>query len=188
MVIMAAADEVELMHMVATAAGIGDRPSALRYPRGAGLGERIVGERPQRGTPLPLGRGRVLRQGTDLAILTLGPRLYDALTAADLLAEQGISVTIADARFAKPLDTALIERLAREHAALVLVEEGSVGGFGAAVMQHLAWRGLLDGGLRVRPMVLPDRFLDHNSPAKQLVAAGLTANDIVTTARAALGR
>ena len=188
MVIMAPSDEVELTHMVATAAAIDDRPSAIRYPRGAGMGERVAGERPQRGTVLPLGRGRVLREGGDVAILTLGTRLHDALAAAERLAGLGIAATVADARFAKPLDTALIEQLARNHAALLLVEEGSAGGFGAAVMQHLAWRGLLDGGLRVRPMVLPDRFLDHDAPAKQLAAAGLSANDIVTTARAALGR
>jgi len=173
--------------MVATAAAIGDRPSALRYPRGNGVGERLAGELPQRGECLPVGRGRLLRQGTQVAILSLGARLYDALAAAESLAQQGVSVTVADARFAKPLDTGLVERLAREHRVLVTVEEGSVGGFSAAVMQHLAWKGLLEGGLRLRPMVLPDRFLDHDSPARQLAEAGLTAKDIAQTAWAALG-
>jgi 1-deoxy-D-xylulose-5-phosphate synthase len=187
MVLMAPADEVELMHMVATAATIGDRPSALRYPRGNGMGRTLAGDLPQRGVPLPIGRGRVLREGADVAILSLGARLYDALAAAELLAERNIAATVVDARFAKPLDTALIERLAREHRALVTIEEGSVGGFGAAVMQHLAWKGLLDGGLRLRPMVLPDRFLDHDTPARQIAAAGLSARDIVEAASAAIG-
>jgi 1-deoxy-D-xylulose-5-phosphate synthase len=178
MVLMAPADEVELVHMVATQAAYDAGPSAVRYPRGEGTGLVL----PARGTPLPIGRGRVLREGDgSVAILSLGPRLADALVAADELAARGLRATVADARFAKPLDTALIERLARDHGVLVTIEDGSVGGFGSAVMQHLAWAGLLDGGVKIRPMVLPDRFIEHNTPAAQLAEAGLTAKDIVRT-------
>jgi len=184
LVLMAPSDEVELVHMVATAAAIDDAPSAVRYPRGEGSGLVL----PARGTPLPIGRGRVLREGGAVAILALGPRLADALRAADELAARGLPATVVDARFAKPLDTALVEQLARHHEVLVTIEDGSAGGFGAAVMQHLAWQGLLDGGLKLRPMVLPDRFIDHNTPAGQLIDAGLTAKDIVTTVRNALGK
>ena len=183
-VLMAPSDEVELMHMVATTAGIDDRPSAVRYPRGEGTGLEL----PKRGTPLAIGRGRILREGSSVAILSLGTRLADSLRAADELAARGLSTTVADARFAKPFDAAMIEQLARHHAVLVIVEEGSVGGFGAAVLQHLAGRGLLDGGVRVRSMTLPDRFIDHNTPAAQIIEAGLGAKDIVATAMAALGR
>ena len=186
MVLMAPSDEVELVHMVATQAAYGDGPSAVRYPRGEGTGLAL----PARGTPLPIGRGRVVREarGAAVAILSLGPRLAEALVAADELAARGLPATVADARFAKPLDTALVERLAREHAVLLTIEDGSVGGFGSAVMQHLAWAGLLDGGLKIRPMVLPDRFIDHNTPAAQLADAGLTAKDIVRTAVEAVGQ
>jgi 1-deoxy-D-xylulose-5-phosphate synthase len=189
MVIMAPSDEVELVHMVATAAAIDDAPSAVRYPRGEGSGLAL----PARGTPLAIGRGRLLRQGGTVAILALGPRLADALRAADELAAHGVPATVADARFAKPLDTALVEQLARHHEVLVTIEDGSLGGFSAAVMQHLAWQGLLDpgaasGGLKLRPMVLPDRFIDHNTPTGQLTDAGLTANNIVTTIMTALGK
>jgi 1-deoxy-D-xylulose-5-phosphate synthase len=158
----------------------------VRYPRGEGSGLTL----PARGTPLPIGKGRVVREtkGAEIAILSLGPRLADALVAADELAARGMPTTVVDARFAKPLDTALIERLARDHAVLVTIEDGSVGGFGSAVMQHLAWAGLLDGGLKIRPMVLPDRFIDHNTPASQLAEAGLTAKDIVRTVVDASGR
>jgi 1-deoxy-D-xylulose-5-phosphate synthase len=183
MVLMAASDEVELMHMVATAAAIDDRPSAFRYPRGEGYGLEL----PKRGTPLEIGRGRVLKEGTTVAILSYGTRLREALRAAEDLGARGLSTTVADARFAKPLDTALVERLAREHAVLVTVEEGSAGGFGSMVMQHLAWRGLLDQGLKVRPMCLPDRFIDHEAPKKQYDEAGLNAAQIVAAAVAALG-
>ncbi len=183
-VLMAPSDEVELMHMVATTAGIDDRPSAVRYPRGEGTGLEL----PERGTPLAIGRGRILREGSSIAILSLGTRLADSLRAADELAARGLSTTVADARFAKPFDAAMIEQLARHHAVLVIVEEGSVGGFGAVVLQHLAGRGLLDGGVRVRSMTLPDRFIDHNTPAAQIIEAGLGAKDIVATAMAALGR
>jgi 1-deoxy-D-xylulose-5-phosphate synthase len=183
-VLMAPADEAELVHMVATAAAIDDRPSALRYPRGEGTGVAL----PEIGTVLTLGRGRVLREGSDVAILSLGTRLADALRAADELAARGISTTVADARFAKPLDNLLIEQLAAHHGVLITVEEGSAGGFGAAVMQHLAWKGLLDGSLRIRPMTLPDRFIDHDTPAKQMIEAGLGAKDIVAVAMGAMGR
>jgi len=187
-VLMAPADEAELVHMVATAASINDRPSALRYPRGEGTGIAL----PARGEILPLGKGRVLREGSRVAILSFGTRLADALRAADELAARGLSCTVADARFAKPLDTALIEQLARHHELLITIEEGSSGGFGASVMQHLAWQGLLDApafgkGLKIRPMTLPDVFIDHDSQAKQLIQAGLTARDIVQTAINAIG-
>jgi 1-deoxy-D-xylulose-5-phosphate synthase len=185
MVIMAPADEAELMHMVATAAAIGDRPSAVRYPRGAGLG-RV--ELPARGDVLPLGRGRVLREGTDAAILSIGTRLADSLAAAAALERLGVSVTVADARFAKPLDTALVTRLAREHQVLVTIEEAASGGFGAAVAHHLTWAGLLDGGVRLRPMTLPDRFIDHDTQPRQLAAAGLDSTHIQAVVLAAMGR
>ena len=183
-VLMAPSDEVELMHMVATTAGIDDRPSAVRYPRGEGTGVTL----PERGTPLTIGRGRILREGSAVAILSLGTRLADSLRAADEMAARGFSTTVADARFAKPFDVAMVEQLARHHAVLVVVEEGSIGGFGAAILQHLALRGLLDGGVRVRSMTLPDRFIDHNVPAAQIIEAGLGAKDIVATAMRALGQ
>ena len=183
-VIMAAADEVELMNMVATAAQIDDRPSAFRYPRGEGVGMEL----PARGTPLEIGKGRVVREGTKIAILNFGARLQECLVAAEDLGAKGLSTTVADARFAKPLDTDLIRRLAREHEFLITIEEGSVGGFSSFVLQYLATSGLLDGGLKVRPMVLPDRFLDHAAPARQYEWAGLNAPQIVATALAALGQ
>ena len=182
-VLMAPADEAELVHMVATAASIDDRPSGLRYPRGEGTGIAL----PARGEILQIGKGRILREGSSVAILSLGTRLADALRAADELAARGLSATVADARFAKPLDTALIEQLARHHEVLITIEEGASGGFGASVMQHLAWKGLLDGGLKIRPMTLPDMFIDHDSQARQLIQAGLTTKDIVQTAIDALG-
>ncbi len=182
-VVMAPADEVELMHMVATSAAIDDAPSAFRFPRGESTGLAL----PARGEILPIGRGRVLRDGGTVAILSLGTRLADALKAADELATRGLKTTVVDARFMKPLDTALIEQLARHHEVLVTVEEGSQGGFGAAVMHHLAWKGLLDHGLKFRPMTLPDRFIDHESPAKQMIKAGLSAKDIAATVLTALG-
>ena len=183
-VIMAAADELELMHMVATAARIDDRPSAFRYPRGEGVGVEL----PARGTPLEIGKGRVLREGSKIAILNFGARLQECLVAAEDLAAKGLSTTVADARFAKPLDTDLIRRLAREHEVLITIEEGSVGGFSSFVLQYLATAGLLDQGLKVRPMVLPDRFIDHAAPARQYEWAGLNAPHIVATALAALGQ
>ena len=173
----------ELMHMVATSVAIDDRPSAFRYPRGEGLGVAL----PARGEILPIGKGRVLRQGARVAILSYGTRLADAMKAADELAAKGLSTTVADARFAKPLDTELVEQLAKHHEVLITIEEGAVGGFAAQVMQHLAWKGLLDNGLKFRPMCLPDLFIDHDSQAKQLIQAGLTAKDIVVAATNALG-
>ena len=184
MVIMAPSDEAELMHMVATSAVHDGGPSAVRYPRGEGTGIAL----PARGEVLPVGRGRILREGTAVAILSLGTRLADSLRAADELATRGLSTTVADARFAKPFDTAMVEQLARHHAVLIIIEEGSVGGFGSAIMQHLALRGMLDGGVRVRPMTLPDRYIDHSTPAAQMIEAGLSAKDIVRTAMDALGR
>jgi 1-deoxy-D-xylulose-5-phosphate synthase len=182
-VLMAAADEVDLMHMVATQAAIDDRASALRYPRGEGVGL----EMPERGSVLPLGKGRILQEGSKVAILSYGGRLAEARKAAAELAARGLSTTLADARFAKPLDEDLVRRLACEHEVLITIEEGSVGGFGSFVLQFLATSGLLDRGLKIRPMVLPDLYLDHDSPAKQYEAAGLTARHIVTTALQALG-
>jgi 1-deoxy-D-xylulose-5-phosphate synthase len=175
MVIMAPSDEVELMHAVATAAAIDDRPSAFRYPRGEGLGLVL----PERGTPWEIGKGRVLREGSKVALLALGPRLADCLSAADELAARGFPTTVADARFMKPLDTELINQLARHHEVLVTIEDGAAGGFGAAVAHHLAWSGAFDSGLKFRPITLPDRLIDHGTPAGQLVDAGLTTHDIV---------
>ncbi|HEY0835809.1 MAG TPA: 1-deoxy-D-xylulose-5-phosphate synthase [Azospirillum sp.] len=182
-VLMAAADEVELMHMVATQAAIDDRASALRYPRGEGLGLAL----PERGAVLPIGKGRVIQEGTKVAILSYGARLAECRKAAQELAARGLSTTIADARFAKPLDEDLVRRLALNHEVLITIEEGSVGGFGSFVLHHLATTGLLDHGLKVRPMVLPDMFLDHDAPARQYEVAGLTARGIVDTALSALG-
>lgn len=182
-VLMAPANEAELVHAVATAVAIGDRPSAFRYPRGEGVGVPL----PERPEVWPIGRSRLLREGNSIAILSLGTRLADSLKAADALAARGLPATVVDARFAKPLDTAMIESVARHHEVLITIEEGSIGGFGSAVMHHLASHGLLDRGLKVRPLTLPDRFFDHDSQAKQLAAAGLTAGDIVAAATAALG-
>ncbi len=183
-VVMAAADEAELVHMVATAAAIDDRPSAFRYPRGEGVGLEL----PEKGTPLEIGKGRVLREGSTVAILSLGARLPEVLKAADTLAARGLSTTVADARFVKPLDQDLVRRLAREHEVLITIEEGAVGGFAAAVFQFLAMEGLLDNGLKVRPMILPDRFILHDKPELQYEDAGLNARHIVATALTALGR
>nr|MCU0946416.1 1-deoxy-D-xylulose-5-phosphate synthase [Rubritepida sp.] len=183
--LMAAADEIELAHMVATMAAIEDGPSGVRYPRGEGLGVEAL---PARGTVLPIGKGRVLRQGSNIAILSYGARLPECLKAADELATFGLSCTVADARFAKPLDTALVEQLARHHEVLITIEEGSVNGFGGLVMHHLALKGLLDQGLRFRPMTLPDIWIDHESPKKQYDLAGLNAPHIVAMALAALGK
>jgi len=183
MVIMAPSDELELMHAVATAAVIDDRPSAFRYPRGEGLGLAL----PARGTAWEIGKGRIVREGSHVAILALGPRLHEALRAADELAARGLSTTVADARFMKPLDTAMLAQLASHHEVLITIEDGAAGGFGAAVAHQLAWTGALDHGLKFRPVTLPDRLIDHNTPAAQLVDAGLTARDIVNHALAALG-
>ncbi|HET7410501.1 MAG TPA: 1-deoxy-D-xylulose-5-phosphate synthase [Paracoccaceae bacterium] len=183
-VVMAAADEAELVHMVRTAVEINDRPSAFRYPRGEGVGV----EMPERGVALEIGKGRVVKEGTKIALLSFGGRLAECLTAAEELDARGLPTTVADARFAKPLDRDLILRLAREHETLITIEEGSVGGFGSHVLHLLANEGALDHGLKVRPMVLPDRFIDQDSPAKMYEAAGLDAAGIVRTALAALGQ
>ncbi len=190
MTIMAPSDELELLHMTATAAAYDDGPIAFRYPRGNGLGLAL----PAQGEVLPIGRGRVLReagrqsgrQKGGIALLSLGTRLGEVLRAADALAARGLPPTVVDARFAKPLDTALIERLARDHAVLITVEEGAAGGFGSAVMHHLAHAGLLDH-VRVRPMTLPDKLIDHNTPAAQIAEAGLSSRHVVAVALAARG-
>jgi 1-deoxy-D-xylulose-5-phosphate synthase len=175
MTVMAPSDEVELMHMVATAAHHDSGPIALRFPRGEGTGAAL----PERGEILPIGKGRVVREGSDAAILSLGPRLAPALAAAQQLQSQGISVTVADARFAKPFDTELVRRLAAHHRLLVIVEEGAAGGFGAQVLTFLANEGLLRPGLDVRSLTLPDIFQDHDDPARQYETAGLTEADMV---------
>jgi len=183
-VLMAAADEAELVHMVATQVAIDDRPSALRYPRGEGLGVAM----PKEGVPLEIGKGRVLREGHKVAIFSFGARLGECLKAADELAALGLSTTVADARFAKPLDTDLLLRLAREHEVLITIEEGSIGGFGSFVLQTLAEQGLLDRGMKVRSMVLPDVFLDQDAPNAMYETAGLDAQGIVTKVFEALGK
>jgi 1-deoxy-D-xylulose-5-phosphate synthase len=182
-VVMAPSDEAELKHMVATAVAIDDRPSAFRYPRGEGTGV----EMPEKGVALEVGRGRIVREGSAVALLSLGTRLSECLKAADQLAALGLPATVADARFAKPIDEALVARLARHHEVLVTVEEGSVGGFGSQVLQYLASSGLLDTGVKVRPMVLPDTFIEHDKPEKMYEAAGLNASGIVATVLKALG-
>ena len=181
MTVMAAADEAELVHMVATCAAHDSGPIALRYPRGEGVGVEI----PERGAPLAIGKGRIVRQGSRVAILSLGTRLAEALKAAEELGARGLSTTVADARFAKPLDRALILRLAAEHELVVTIEEGAVGGFGAHVLSLLAEAGALDSGLKVRTMTLPDRFQDQDKPERQYSAAGLDAKAIVAKVLAA---
>jgi 1-deoxy-D-xylulose-5-phosphate synthase len=183
-VLMAAADEADLVHMVATATQIDDMPSAIRYPRGEGVGVTM----PEEGKPLEIGKGRIVREGHKIALLSYGTRLAEALKAADELAAFGLSTTVADARFAKPLDTDLVLRLAREHEVLITIEEGSVGGFGSFVMQALSDHGMFDRGLKFRMMVLPDLFLDHDSPAVMYGKAGLDARGIVAKAFEALGK
>jgi 1-deoxy-D-xylulose-5-phosphate synthase len=174
-VVMAAADEAELKHMVATAAAYDSGPIALRYPRGEGVGVDM----PERGQVLPIGKGRVLREGKDVAILSLGTRLQTALHAAEHLASRGISCTVADARFAKPLDEELIARLARGHRMLLTIEEGSIGGFGSHVLDYVVNNDLMRPGFAMRTLKLPDEFLDHDDPFKQYERAGLNAPDIV---------
>ena len=183
-VVMAASDESELVHMVATAHAIDDRPSAFRYPRGQGLGL----DYPELGTPLEIGKGRIVREGSSLAILNFGARMKECLLAADKLSAYGLSTTIADARFAKPLDGELLRRLVREHEVLLTIEEGAVGGFGSHVLQFLSWDGLLDSGVKIRTMVLPDRFIDQDTPERMYEAAGLDAKAIVAAGLSALGR
>jgi 1-deoxy-D-xylulose-5-phosphate synthase len=183
-VLMAAADEADLVHMVATQVAIDDRPSALRYPRGEGLGVPMPGE----GKPLEIGRGRILREGDKVALLCYGTRLGECLQAADELAGFGLPTTVADARFAKPLDTDLVLRLAREHEVLITIEEGAIGGFGSYVLQALADTGTLDRGIKFRAMVLPDIFIDQDSPGAMYAKAGLDAKGIVAKVFEALGK
>jgi 1-deoxy-D-xylulose-5-phosphate synthase len=183
MVLMGPADEAELAHAVATAVAIDDRPSAFRYPRGEGTGVVI----PELAAPFEIGKGRIVREGTAVAILSFGTRLGDALRAADMLAARGLSATVADARFAKPLDVDLLLGLARDHEALITVEEGSMGGFGAFVLHALAQHGALDRGLKVRTLTLPDIFQDHDKPDVMYADAGIDADGIVRGALDALG-
>ena len=183
-VIMAASDEAELVHMVATQVAIDDRPSAVRYPRGEGRGVEL----PEVGIPLEIGKGRIIREGSKIALLSFGTRLAECEKAADELAALGLSTTIADARFMKPLDVDMILKLAREHEILLTIEEGSIGGFGSHVVQMLTDHGMLDGGLRVRSMVLPDAFLDHDTPAAMYARAGLDAKGIVAKVFETLGK
>ncbi len=183
-VLMAAADEADLVHMVATAVAIDDRPSALRYPRGEGRGVPM----PDEGKPLEIGKGRIVREGTKVALVSYGARLGECLKAADELAAHGLSTTVVDARFAKPLDIELLLRLAREHEVLITVEEGSIGGFGSFVMQAFAEHGVLDRGLKIRSLVLPDIFIDQDSPNAMYAQAGLDAKGIVNKAFEALGQ
>lgn len=183
MVVMAAADEAELVHMVATAAAWDEGPIAFRYPRGEGVGV----EMPARGLPLEIGKGRVLREGSRVALLSFGTRLSESLKAAEALGSRGVSVTVADARFAKPLDRDLVLQLARGHEALVTVEEGAVGGFGSHVAQLLAEEGVFDRGLKFRSLVLPDIFIDQASPEAMYRVAGLDAGHIEARVLEALG-
>jgi 1-deoxy-D-xylulose-5-phosphate synthase len=183
MVLMAAADEADLAAMIATSLEIDDRPSAFRYPRGDGVGIEI----PELAAPLEIGKGRIVREGTTVAILSLGTRLQESLKAADALAARGVSATVADARFAKPLDADMILRLAREHECLITVEEGAMGGFGAFVLQLLSDKGALDAGLKIRTLCLPDVFQDQDNPAAMYATAGLNAEHIAAAALQALG-
>ncbi|MBT1155448.1 1-deoxy-D-xylulose-5-phosphate synthase [Aminobacter anthyllidis] len=183
-VVMAAADEAELRHMVRTAAEFDEGPISFRYPRGNGVGVDM----PERGQVLEIGKGRIVKEGTKVALLSFGTRLKDCLLAAEELGAAGLSTTVADARFAKPLDADLIRRLARSHEVLVMVEEGSVGGFSSQVLDFLARNGLLDNGLKVRPLTLPDSFVDHANPDKMYIDAGLDSSGIVRTVFAALGK
>ena len=182
-VVMAAADEAELRHMVRTAAEYDEGPISFRYPRGNGVGVDM----PERGSALEIGKGRIVREGTKVALLSFGTRLQDCLAAAEELGAAGLSTTVADARFAKPLDEDLVRRLARSHEVLVTVEEGAIGGFASQVLQFLAHDGLLECGLKVRPLVLPDAFVDHAKPEKMYADAGLDAAGIVRTVFVALG-
>ncbi len=183
MVVMAAGDEAELFHMVATAAAIDDRPSSFRYPRGEGVGVEL----PEKGRVLDLGKGRIIREGTKIAILNFGTHLAESLKAADELSAYGLSTTVGDARFCKPLDEDLVRRLARAHEVLITIEEGAIGGFAAHVLQFMAHDGLLDSGVKVRPMVMKDIFVDQDTMDKMYEVAGLSCADIVRTAFESLG-
>jgi 1-deoxy-D-xylulose-5-phosphate synthase len=183
MTVMACADEAEMVHMMATAAAHDSGPIALRYPRGEGTGVPM----PEQGEVLEIGKGRIIQQGRDIAILSFGAHLAEATDAARALEARGLSVTIADARFAKPLDTALVDQLVADHAALVTVEQGAMLGFGAIVLHHLMASGQLDRGVAIRTLCLPDRFIDQASPADMYADAGLTAQDIAAAALEAMG-
>lgn len=183
-VVMAPSDEAELRHMVTTSLAHDAGPSAVRFPRGAGVGAEL----PERGDILPIGKGRIIREGEEVAILSLGAHLSECVVAADLLAEQGFNPTIADARFAKPIDTDLLADLAASHSAIVTVEQGAQGGFGAHVLSHLANAGALDRGLRIRTMTLPDRFIEQAAPSEMYEDAGMTAQDIKEVVRALYAR
>jgi 1-deoxy-D-xylulose-5-phosphate synthase len=183
-IIMAAADEADLVHMVATQVAIDDRPSAVRYPRGEGIGV----EMPSEGKPLEIGKGRIIREGSKVALFSLGTRLAECLKAADELASFGLSTTVADARFMKPLDTDLLLRLANEHEVLITIEEAAIGGFGAHVFHTLAEHGALDRGLKIRSMVLPDVFIDQDTPAAMYARAGLDSKGIIKKVFEALGK
>ncbi|KAJ8441715.1 hypothetical protein Cgig2_019102 [Carnegiea gigantea] len=186
MIVMAPADEAELFHMVATAAAIDDRPSCFRYPRGNGIGVELPPG--NKGTPLEIGRGRILMEGERVALLGYGTAVQNCMAAAALVESRGLRLTVADARFCKPLDHALIRSLAKSHEILITVEEGSIGGFGSHVAQFMALDGLLDGKLKWRPLVLPDRYIEHGSPADQLAEAGLTPSHIAATVFNILGQ
>jgi 1-deoxy-D-xylulose-5-phosphate synthase len=181
-VVMAAADEAELVHMVATAVAIDDRPSAFRFPRGEGVGVDL----PERGVPLEVGRGRIVQEGQGVAILSFGARLAECLKAAESLAARGLRPTVADARFAKPLDRALILDLVAHHQGLLTIEEGSIGGFGSHVAQLLAEEGVFDRGFRFRSMALPDSFIQQDSPEKMYAVAGMSAEQIAAKVLALL--
>ncbi|NCU21172.1 1-deoxy-D-xylulose-5-phosphate synthase, partial [Candidatus Falkowbacteria bacterium] len=183
MVVMAAADEAELVHMVATAVALDDRPCAFRYPRGEGMGVDM----PDCGVPLEIGRGRIVAEGGRVAILSFGTRLAEVLKARESLAQRGLAPTVADARFAKPLDRELILRLAREHEAIITVEEGAIGGFGSHVAQLLFDEGVMDRGFKFRSMVLPDSFIDHANPEDMYAAAAMNAPQIEAKVLEVLG-
>ena len=178
MVLMAASDENELRRMVLTASNINDRPSAFRYPRGNSVGlklDKII-------KPLPIGKGRIVKKGSKIAILSFGARLYESLEAAKLLDEKGLSTTVADARFCKPLDTQLIKNLISNHDILITIEEGVVGGFGSHVMQYLSNNNLLRINSNIQSIVFPDKFIDHAKPEKMYKNANMDANSIVNRA------
>ena len=183
MIVMAASDEAELVHMVATAASINDGPCAFRYPRGEGVGVDL----PEVGIPLEIGKGRIVREGSRVALLSLGARLQECLKAADELSTRGLSITVADARFAKPLDEALIRQLIRNHEVLITIEEGAIGGFGTQVLHFAARNNLFSDACKIRTMFLPDRFVGHASPREQYEDAAMTSNDIIAEVFAGLG-
>jgi 1-deoxy-D-xylulose-5-phosphate synthase len=183
MIVMAASDEAELVHMVATAASINDGPCAFRYPRGEGVGVDL----PEIGIPLEIGKGRLVREGSRVALLSLGARLQECLKAADELTSRGLSITVADARFAKPLDETLISQLIRKHEVLITIEEGAIGGFGTQVLHFAARNNLFSEGCKIRTMFLPDRFVSHASPVEQYEDAAMTSKDIIAEIFAGLG-